>query len=248
MSRGTSDIVESTRECKICWDNDQFPSIPPTGTCLHPPQVCGVCLRKHTSHILRHETRNRCLEEGCISEFSHVDLQKWADPVVWQRYFIADLAKDEHFVQCLRGDCHFGQFHVGGDKEPIVKCYRCGAKQCFIHRVPWHMGVTCAQWKRSENNENNRKSIRIILKETRNCPSCKVPIHKIEGCDLMTCKCTFRFCFACGVPHDRIRRGNHHHKRLCPHYASKKGEPGDRPRWWEFWKGRWWHRARWEQR
>jgi hypothetical protein len=35
---------------------------------------------------------------------------------------------------------------VGGDDQPVVRCRECNAKSCFTHRIPWHEGLTCAQY------------------------------------------------------------------------------------------------------
>ena len=32
----------------------------------------------------------------------------------------------------------------------------------------------------------------------KQCPKCKFWVEKSEGCDHMTCKCTFQFCYKCG--------------------------------------------------
>jgi hypothetical protein len=32
----------------------------------------------------------------------------------------------------------------------------------------------------------------------KQCPSCKFWVEKSEGCDHMTCRCSFEFCYICG--------------------------------------------------
>ena len=33
----------------------------------------------------------------------------------------------------------------------------------------------------------------------KQCPSCKFWVEKNKGCDHMTCRCTYQFCFRCGA-------------------------------------------------
>lgn len=33
----------------------------------------------------------------------------------------------------------------------------------------------------------------------KQCPSCKFWVEKNKGCDHMTCRCGYEFCFRCGA-------------------------------------------------
>jgi hypothetical protein len=56
------------------------------------------------------------------------------------------------------------------------------------------------------------ESIKLIMSDTRNCPSCKALIHKIEGCDQMFCTmCQTPFSWRTG---EAVRGGRIHN----PHY------------------------------
>ena len=63
------------------------------------------------------------------------------------------------------------------------KCGTCGTHICSKCRVP-------KESQRDENHvcqESDLATANLLSKETKSCPSCAVPIYKIEGCDQMWC-------------------------------------------------------------
>ena len=67
--------------------------------------------------------------------------------------------------------------------------YECGI--CGIHVCP-----ACREVKKDENHQCDPeilKNVQQIKYETKSCPKCGVPIHKIDGCDDM-------WCWACHTP------------------------------------------------
>ena len=48
------------------------------------------------------------------------------------------------------------------------------------------------------NLENEKKSRLFIEKDTKDCPNCKVKIHKTSGCNRIICtNCNCWFCYLC---------------------------------------------------
>ena len=56
------------------------------------------------------------------------------------------LSKEQSFVWCT--SCSAGQFHISSSDCPEVICNSCSATTCFNHRIPFHKGLTCAQYDR----------------------------------------------------------------------------------------------------
>jgi hypothetical protein len=82
-------------------------------------------------------------------------------------------------------------------------CQKCKTKICS----------KCLEESKSphECNADTLKTIQLIKKETKNCPKCKVSIHKIDGCDQMFCtKCKTAFSWRTG----QLQTGHIHN----PHY------------------------------
>ena len=41
------------------------------------------------------------------------------------------------------------------------------------------------------------KNFNMHFREFRKCPQCGISIQKIDGCNHITCRCSFNFCFVC---------------------------------------------------
>jgi hypothetical protein len=93
---------------------------------------------------------------------------------------------------CLGPGCNSGQIHDGGYENPIMTCNSCGFQTCFIHKLPWHTGMTCPQFDARPSDAKRAKqeaaSKKLLLKTSQLCPGCKRHIQKVSGCDHMTCK------------------------------------------------------------
>jgi hypothetical protein len=105
--------------------------------------------------------------------------------------------------------------YSGGKKEEKREFkQKCGVEGCrgFLSSA-WKCGL-CATWTcpkcfdvlgkekecGHECDPNNVESAKLIKKETRNCPSCAIPIFKIEGCDQMWCtQCHIAFSWKSGM-------------------------------------------------
>jgi ariadne-1 len=49
-------------------------------------------------------------------------------------------------------------------------------------------------WERWEaKGQGEAENVRWLLANTKSCPKCFKPIDKIDGCNLMTCKCGQHF-------------------------------------------------------
>ena len=108
----------------------------------------------------------------------------------------------------------FQRGESGKKEEKRVFKQKCGVEDCrgFLSSA-WKCGL-CATWTcpkcfdvlgkekecGHECDPNNVESAKLIKKETRNCPSCAIPIFKIEGCDQMWCtQCHIAFSWKSGL-------------------------------------------------
>ncbi|PVG04573.1 hypothetical protein CPB86DRAFT_777856 [Serendipita vermifera] len=238
--------------CLVCWEEgEDFPDEPLTPQCKHPSQTCVKCVYGTVRAQLDLE-RSRdvcCPTPECRATLSHNDIKRWSEIADFERYdrrlTRSALSMQMEFVNCLNPKCNNGQLHPMGEKEPIVKCHSCGEKQCFIHDVLWHNGLTCEEYDRGGKRKRIEKRTRRLIEGiSKPCPNCRVSIEKIEGCDIMACKCGHAFCYNCGKSMNKIQqRGNHKHARRCAHYAPK--DTNRKVRFWQFWKRGWWRRSRW---
>ncbi|KAJ1308383.1 hypothetical protein OPQ81_004089 [Rhizoctonia solani] len=139
------------------------------------------------------------------------------------------LEAEPNFVWCKNAKCNWGQVHESGANAPIVICQVCRARSCFTHNVPWHTGLTCAQYNAQHVNRarENQASEAYIARNAKQCPNprCGRRIEKFDGCDHMTCRlpvgCGHEFCWICLADYRTIlREGNHRHNPTCQYYAA----------------------------
>ena len=101
-------------------------------------------------------------------------------------------------VNCPVADCR-------GFANGEWKCSACETRICHeCHEVTTD-GHVC--------DENVLENIKLLKQDTKPCPTCATPIHKIDGCDQMWCvKCHTAFSWDTG----RIERGTVHN----PHFYA----------------------------
>eukprot|EP01056_Protomagalhaensia_sp_Gyna25_P005785 Protomagalhaensia_sp_Gyna_25__5784@NODE_847_length_2513_cov_7_926839_g668_i0_p1_GENE_NODE_847_length_2513_cov_7_926839_g668_i0NODE_847_length_2513_cov_7_926839_g668_i0_p1_ORF_typecomplete_len503_score70_44IBR/PF01485_21/1_7e07IBR/PF01485_21/7_6e14zfCCHC/PF00098_23/3_2e03zfCCHC/PF00098_23/2_8e02zfCCHC/PF00098_23/0_067_NODE_847_length_2513_cov_7_926839_g668_i0241511 len=74
----------------------------------------------------------------------------------------------------------------------------CGESFCFACGQEGHLPIPCEvihTWDRK--NQGEADNVVWIFVNTKNCPACKNPIEKNQGCMHMTCRCGFEFCWLC---------------------------------------------------
>ncbi|KAK4121569.1 hypothetical protein N657DRAFT_647749 [Parathielavia appendiculata] len=208
------------RECVVCAETkpaEAFPGAPLTSGCQHAPRSCIDCIATSIRGHIQAKILSDVPCPECAGTMSFETIQRYADAETCQRYDELCLHRlmqeDGSFVWCAAG-CGSGQIHEGGTDQPIVKCAGCGSKTCFACKVPWHVGMTCAEWTKFEaptgtSNETpteilNRRAWELraskatIERTTKPCPKCKWNIEKNGGCGHMTCsRCKYEFCWGC---------------------------------------------------
>lgn len=107
-----------------------------------------------------------------------------------------------------------------GCKGYIDSEWKCGL--CHISVCP---SCICIINKEAEHlcNPDDIASVKMIQNDSRQCPSCSIPIIKIDGCDQMWCpECKEAFSWKTG----KIEKGAIHN----PHYYEYARKNGDIPR------------------
>jgi len=81
--------------------------------------------------------------------------------------------------------------------------------------------TVCAKC-REERNEGHEckkeqlETIKLLKRDTKPCPRCKVPIHKIDGCDQMFCtKCKTAFSWRTLTIHKGVIHNPHYHEYMA---------------------------------
>lgn len=130
------------------------------------------------------------------------------DPNVIGNAPTANTEKRTFIAACPTEDCR-------GFLSTAYKCGTCSKQFCS----------KCRELKGEEGHmcdPNLVETIAAIVKDSRSCPSCGIPISKVHGCDQMFCtQCDTAFSYTTG----QIQRGAIHN----PHYFERMAQLGADP-------------------
>lgn len=95
---------------------------------------------------------------------------------------------------CPSPDCEY--VYRANAPVKVQTCSSCLVPTCTSCHAQ-HEGLSCAEYQdvssgRQEANERLKKEIGI-----KDCPKCKTPLEKTEGCNHMTCRCGAHICWVC---------------------------------------------------
>lgn len=103
---------------------------------------------------------------------------------------------------CPSTDCNRLITHTKSHLGPGWNIMQCTCGEMFCAECPQacdrriHPGISCADYRMMESDS---ASMVWLLKNTRPCPKCKVPIDRFAGCNHVRCaKCQNYFCWKCG--------------------------------------------------
>ena len=128
------------------------------------------------------------------------------------------LVLEENKLHVIIGPCPVDDCKGYLDGE--YKCGICKNEVCKMCRISVH---------ENECDKNLVESVKMISKETKSCPNCKIPIYKTDGCDQMWCiNCHTAFSWNTGsIENGRIH--NPHYYQWRRENGGLQREPGDIP-------------------
>jgi len=234
------DTEEDGREglvmCDICCDDkpaEDFKGLV-AQKCTHLRTVCDSCVVRHIREQVTgkgNATTIKCPQAGCGVDMEHSDVRKHASARDFEAYDAVlikqSLQAMTEFRWCSKPGCGNGQLVEGHDANPIMTCHHCDHRTCFVHRVEWHCGKTCAMYDEDMGDSEEAQLVHWMETHAKRCPQCSAGIEKIEGCDHMTCKrsaggCGAEFCWRCGADYNGPRGiraiGNTAHQPSCMWY------------------------------
>ncbi|KAK3488017.1 uncharacterized protein B0T23DRAFT_323735 [Neurospora hispaniola] len=198
-------------ECVVCTETKDFLHFPLSKLstdCQHAMRVCVECVRLSITADLKNKYWQDINCPECNNRLDADVVLRYASPETRAKYedFLTKhmLESQEGFRWCTEPSCGSGHIHEGGYSQPIMKCPN-GHLSCYVHKVPWHKGMTCDEFDIVKKNpdspaykqhlrqqEENKQSEKIIALTSKPCPSCGRHIEKDGGCAHMIY--TFHMC------------------------------------------------------
>jgi hypothetical protein len=204
--RSVLDVASAPEgNCPICFDDE--PDTPIQTLCKHT--YCLECFEnccKSAASTSEDEFRIECQGNGgnCVEVFNLTELK---DHLSSSAFELVLKSSFEKYVQCHPKDFHYCPTPDCGyvyrctsalnSKPPAYNCPNCLEPICtFCHAR--HGDYTCAEYKDIESGgyealEKLKRELNI-----KDCPKCKTPMEKMEGCNHMTCGgCRAHICWVC---------------------------------------------------
>ena len=144
----------------------------------------------------------KCAVEDCEELLVWKDLQNLLSEKERKKLAISALdeyvRKNREIVKyCPTADC--GMVYRVSTEGRRFTCCACQAEICTSCQMQWHEGLTCAMFKSGKQVEGCLEDwMKKDPSNRKNCPKCKTPIEKNEGCNHMTCSgCKSHMCWLC---------------------------------------------------
>ncbi|KAG2747512.1 hypothetical protein P692DRAFT_20565948 [Suillus brevipes Sb2] len=197
QSRHTDTSMPSPRSvCPVCFTEASVPTIL---TCGHT--WCTSCLESYLVSAVENKAFPlTCLgdDASCTERISIIlakkilsgeDFASLCDASFWSYIH----ARGDQFHHCPTPDC--AQVYRAVSGGVILQCPSCLVRICSGCHAEAHDGVTCEERDQAEDKLYHEWA---ASHDVKNCPGCKTPIERSEGCNHMTCiKCQTHICWEC---------------------------------------------------
>ncbi|KAL6496443.1 hypothetical protein OROGR_029701 [Orobanche gracilis] len=201
--------VPSTFMCEICTDEKPKIDFFRILGCDH--SYCTDCMTKYVASKLQENiTAIDCPASGCkgFLEPQHCSsilpkqvFDRWGDALCE-----AVILASQKFY-CPFKDCSALLVDDTREKNEFIvqsECPDCNRLFCVQCKVPWHSGLTCAEFQKLGKDERSTEDVMLVNlakgKKWMRCPMCKIYVERSSGCLFMKCRCGHCFCYNCGAP------------------------------------------------
>ncbi|CAF1399575.1 unnamed protein product [Rotaria sordida] len=199
--------------------------------CYHVQRdVCDTGVNRYVEMSLRNSIAHpiKCPEPNCrvllksdmifeiLNDNNNIELLEVYDSYLDEKR----LERIKKFIRCAHG-CGSGEIH--SVSNPKVVCIKYRKMTCFIHKIPWHDGITCEDYERLARIVD-QKSYEYIKNYRKQCPKWRVNIEKNFGCDHMNyTKCQTDFCWEClSIFRTYDTLTSCQHKITCSHFKLRR--------------------------
>jgi len=200
-------VTLQPRECTICLEERDADFFHTLSSCQH--SFCRDCLGEHLTTKLGERgvdgAAPQCPQVDCKAEIPATEMELLVDAALVEKYTESSLqtfiaCHGDDYACCPTPDCPYLFFYTKG-QDTDFKCPQCGKRYCLQCRVEYHMGANCEEyqrWSLSNGQSDDLFGELVIGQKMKQCARCRNWIQKAQGCDHMTCRCGFQFCYRCG--------------------------------------------------
>lgn len=191
-------------DCSICFETKSGAEYDIMDCCNQP--FCSECLMVHLeSCLIKGNSKElKCPNQNCskILEEPLMRTITLHNNAIYDQYLEICLQeylnKDSLTRHCLTPNCVF-QFLKDPDCGETIICESCKKEYCSECLFDHNLNITCDQAKTERDpNLTDAASIAWIMENTRQCIQCGNAVERNKGCNHMTCKCGYEFCYVCG--------------------------------------------------
>ncbi|CAH8384507.1 unnamed protein product [Eruca vesicaria subsp. sativa] len=196
--------------CAICLEDTNVERMFSTDICPH--RHCFSCVKQFVEVKLLSGIVPTCLGEGCKLELTFESCCKILTPRViemWKQKMKEDSIPPAERIYCPYPNCamlmsksDLSSNADTADQSNVRECVKCRGQFCIDCKVPSHTDMSCADYKKLHPDplldDMKLKSLANDNK-WRQCVKCRHMIELSHGCNHMTCRCGYEFCYKCGV-------------------------------------------------
>ncbi|OAP07782.1 hypothetical protein AXX17_AT2G21160 [Arabidopsis thaliana] len=208
IGRNSVDVnAEQGETCGIFFEETDVEHMFVTEKCLH--RHCFSCVKQHVKVKLRSGTEPTCLEYGCkfkltLERCSKVLTLKLIE--MWKQKMKEDSIPAAERIYCPYPNCSMlmskTELSSEADLSNVRTCVKCCGLFCIDCKVPSHTDLSYDDYKKLHPDplvdDLKLKSL-ANNKMWRQCVKCRHMIELSHGCNHMTCRCGYEFCYECGI-------------------------------------------------
>ncbi|KAL0750868.1 hypothetical protein Bca101_032871 [Brassica carinata] len=206
-------VAARKEECLICFNDIDPERMFSIGKCTH--RFCFQCVKQHVEVKLLHGMIPNCPHDKCNSEMVIDACGKLLTPKLgemWKQRIKENAIPVTERVYCpyLRCSALMSKTKISESAKSLQsaypasgvrRCVECRGLFCVDCKVPWHGKLSCTEYKKLHPNppadDVKLKSL-ANNKMWRQCGKCQHMIELSQGCNHITCRCGYEFCYNCG--------------------------------------------------